>query len=35
MTDNLATIAEAAIYRLIGLLPMTGVDHALRRTLGL
>jgi mRNA interferase MazF len=35
MTDNLATIAEAAIDRVIGSLPMTDADAALRRTLGL
>lgn len=35
VTDNLATIAEAAIYRLIGSLPMMNVDSALRYTLGL
>jgi mRNA interferase MazF len=35
MTDNLATIAEAAVDRVIGSLPMTEVDEALRHTLGL
>jgi mRNA interferase MazF len=35
MTDNLATIAEVAIDRVIGNLPMTEVDTALRHTLGL
>jgi mRNA interferase MazF len=35
MTDNLATILEAAIERKIGMLPMTEVDRALRDTLGL
>lgn len=35
MTDNLATIAEAAIDRVIGQLPMDGVDIALRHSLGL
>lgn len=35
MTDNLATIAEAAVERVIGTLPMTDVDTALRHTLGL
>lgn len=35
MTDNLATIAEIAIDRVIGTLPMTDVDKALRHTLGL
>lgn len=35
MTDNLATIAEAALDRAIGALPMHEVDAALRYTLGL
>jgi mRNA interferase MazF len=35
MTDNLATIAEPAIDRVIGFLPMAKVDAALRHTLGL
>ena len=35
MTDNLATIAETAIDRVIGGLPMSKVEAALRRTLGL
>jgi mRNA interferase MazF len=35
MTDNLATIAEVAIDRVIGLLSMTDVDAALRHTLHL
>jgi mRNA interferase MazF len=35
MTDNLATIASAAIDQVIGRLPMTKVDTALRHTLGL
>jgi len=35
MTDNLATIADSEIYRVIGRLPMTEVDAALRHTLGL
>jgi mRNA interferase MazF len=35
MTDNLATVTSAAIDRVIGALPMTGVDAALRYTLGL
>lgn len=34
-TDNLATITEAAIDRVIGKLPMEFVDIALRLTLGL
>jgi mRNA interferase MazF len=35
MTDNLATIAETEIDRVIGRLPVTEVDVALRHTLGL
>jgi mRNA interferase MazF len=35
MTDNLATIMESAIIRVIGSLPMTAVDEALRHTLAL
>ncbi len=35
MTDNLATITESAIARIIGTLPMNDVDKALRHTLGL
>jgi mRNA interferase MazF len=35
MTDNLATIADSEIDRVIGRLPMTEVDVALRHTLGL
>jgi mRNA interferase MazF len=35
MTDNLATVIETAVYRVIGSLPMEGVDRALRHTLGL
>jgi mRNA interferase MazF len=35
MTDNLATIAESAIDRVIGRLSMTDVDAALRHTLHL
>jgi mRNA interferase MazF len=35
MTDNLATVVEAAISRIVGSLPMAGVDAALRHTLGL
>lgn len=34
-TDNLATIMEVAIDRVIGALPMTDVDAALRHTLKL
>jgi mRNA interferase MazF len=35
MTDNLATISEAALDRSIGSLPMSEVDAALRLTLNL
>lgn len=35
MTDNLATIVESAVYRVIGGLPMAAVEGALRHTLGL
>jgi mRNA interferase MazF len=35
MTGNLATIAEIAIERVIGTMPMKDVDKALRHTLGL
>lgn len=35
MTDNLATITEVAIDRVIGSLAMTEVDKALRHTLAL
>jgi mRNA interferase MazF len=35
MTDNLATIAEVAIDRVIGKIPMKEVDKALKHTLGL
>lgn len=35
MTDNLATVTEAAIDRVIGKLPMSEVDEALRHTLSL
>ncbi len=35
MTDNLATIVEVAIDRVIGYLPMSRVDEALKHTLGL
>jgi mRNA interferase MazF len=34
-TDNLATIVEAAVDRVIGALPMRDVDTALRHTLNL
>ena len=35
MTDNLATVLESAVSRVIGSLPMAEVDLALRHTLGL
>ncbi|VAW30366.1 hypothetical protein MNBD_CHLOROFLEXI01-1725 [hydrothermal vent metagenome] len=35
MTDNLATVAESEIDRVIGSLPMEKEDSALRHTLGL
>ena len=35
MTDNLATVIEPAIHRVIGSLPMKDADAALRHTLGL
>ena len=35
MTDNLATVIESAVDRVIGSLPMGQVDEALRHTLGL
>ena len=35
MTDNLATISEIAIDRVIGKIPMKEVDKALKHTLGL
>ncbi len=35
MTDNLATIATLAIYRLIGSIPSQNVDTALKYTLNL
>jgi mRNA interferase MazF len=35
MTDNLATITDKAVYRVIGRLDMAPVDQALRHTLGL
>jgi mRNA interferase MazF len=35
MTDNLATVIEASISRVIGSFPMVEVDEALRHTLGL
>lgn len=35
MTDNLATIVDSAVYRVIGFLAMADVEAALRHTLGL
>lgn len=35
MTDNLATIAESEIDRVIGALPMADIERALRHTLHL
>ena len=35
MTDNLATVVDVAIDRVIGTMPMTGVETALRHTLKL
>lgn len=35
MTDNLATVADIAIDRVIGRLPMVDMDSALRHTLNL
>jgi mRNA interferase MazF len=35
MTDNLATIVDSALYRVIGSIPMEEVDKSLRHTLGL
>jgi mRNA interferase MazF len=35
MTDNLATVTEGGITRVIGYLPMTAIDDALRHTLKL
>ncbi len=35
MTDNLVTITNQAIERVIGMLPMTQIDEALKHTLGL
>jgi len=35
MTDNLATITDIAIDRVIGKLPMKAIDKALKYTLGL
>jgi mRNA interferase MazF len=35
MTDNIATVIEAAISRVVGSLPMAEIDKALRHTFGL
>ncbi len=35
MTDNLATVAESAIDRVIGSIPMGNIDASLRHTLNL
>ena len=35
MTDNLATVIESTIERVVGLIPMTKIDAALRHTLNL
>jgi mRNA interferase MazF len=35
MTDNLATVTESGITRVIGYLPMKAIDDALRHTLSL
>lgn len=35
MTDNLATVSDSAIERVIGTIPMINVETALRHTLGL
>jgi mRNA interferase MazF len=35
MTDNLATVLDRVIDRVVGSLPMSDVDAALRHTLGL
>ena len=35
VTDNLATVAELAIDRVMGSVPMTKIDIALRHTLNL
>lgn len=35
MTDNLATVKEAAVSSVIGSLPMSSADDALRHSLGL
>jgi mRNA interferase MazF len=35
MTDNMATVLEAEIDRVIGMLPMADIDNALKHTLKL
>jgi len=35
MTDNLATVFQSAVDRIVGSIPMHDVDQALRHTLGL
>lgn len=35
MADNLATIIESAVYRVVGSIPMADTEAALRHTLGL
>ena len=35
MTDNLATVLNAAVSQVIGCIPMTAMDAALRHTLSL
>lgn len=35
MTDNLATVVQSAVRRVVGSIPMNGIDEALRHTLGL
>ena len=35
MTDNLATVFEATIERVVGSMPMEEIDAALRHTLNL
>jgi mRNA interferase MazF len=35
MTDNLATVMEQAVTRIVGSMPMSQIDAALRHTLGL
>ena len=35
MTDNLVTVIDSAIHRVVGSLTMTEVEEALRHTLGL